>query len=159
MLTNPQKSKIKQAQREAHLDDAEYRDALQVCCGVGSCTDHRLNDESFDKIMAYLEAIHWRKVDQGRIRPRNNHRAAFYQRGYWAAKNPKSNTSRDRYTRNDVAEKIIELESELAGLFREPGRYFEAVRYRVCGSDDSTPALIKYLGALKRIAKSKLHHA
>ena len=65
MLTNPQKAILKRAQREAGLADADYRDALQTVAGCRSSTDPILTNRHLDKLLAYLEAIHWHAVDAG----------------------------------------------------------------------------------------------
>ena len=66
VLSRSQNILIKRAQREAALDDEEYREALQAVCGCRSSTDGKMTDRHVDLVLAYFEAIYWRGVDAGR---------------------------------------------------------------------------------------------
>lgn len=69
MLSRPQQILLKRAQRQAGVDDAEYRDTLESLCGVRSSTDERMGDEHLDVMLSYLEAIYWRTVKSGALQP------------------------------------------------------------------------------------------
>jgi hypothetical protein len=164
MLSNPQKALLKNAQRQAALPDADYREALAVVSGfdnLRSSTDQRLTDEHLDKLMAYFEAIYWRKVDAGQLQPLFSGHAPgarpFRQRGYWASKNQRGNTSRDRYHENAIATEIADLERQLM----EYGcslKYFQAIQNTMRqGGQPFSP--VKYAAALKRTLEAKLAHA
>ncbi len=130
MLSNPQKALLKRAQRQARLDDAEYRDTLELCCGgARSSTDPRISNEQWDQTVAFIEAIYWRGVEEGRFHPPGNRFDPFQKPGYWAAKNTRSENSRDRYTEKQLASEIHELELQLLdeGLSRA---YCEAIKRR-----------------------------
>lgn len=134
------------AQREAGLSDAEYREALALF-GATSCKDAHLTDEYFDKVLAYFEAICWRKRESGATLPRAR---VFRQQGYWQQKNfGGTPNSRERFTREELAGQIVELEEALA----EAGKgaaYFYAIQERVMGADRSARALASYAAALRR---------
>ena len=110
MLSNRQKSLVKQAQRDARLSDEEYREVWQTVAGVTSSTDPRLGDEHMDRFMSYVEAIYWRKRDDVLASK------VFRLRGYWAHKNTKVENSRDRFASAALTKEIAELESQLAEL-------------------------------------------
>jgi hypothetical protein len=101
MLSNEQKALIKRAQREALIDDEEYRNILDHDLGFGvrSSTDPRLGDRHFDKILGYFEAIYWRKIDSKEEVLRVE-KSVFKVRGYWASKNTVQSNSRERFSRS-----------------------------------------------------------
>lgn len=148
MLSNPQKSLIKRAQRQAVLDDADYRALLREFAGVESSTDAKLGNSQFDIIMAHIEATYWFRVDSGALKHVFRSNAPFLQRGYWASKNPPGQTSRDRYAAADLAAEIEAAESNLAASGANAS-YLAGIRRRVGGSDR------KYLAALRRTIDSR----
>ncbi len=150
MLTNPQKSLLKRAQRQAGLPDDEYRQALADVTRlplIHSSKDPRLTDAHLDALLSYFEAIYWRKVDAIELHPPCNHTSVFQQRGYWAAKNTRGNTSRDRHTATDLAAEIHTLEQQMYSAGKS-FQYCQAIRNRV-------PDLRTYAAALKRTLNSK----
>lgn len=156
MLTNDQKSLLKRAQRQAGIDEAEYRDILERYAGVRSSTDPAVTDEHLDLLLAYFEAIYWRGVDLGTLQPPCKRGEPFVQRGYWAGKNPTGNTSRDRYNLDDVKARIATKEAELAALGCGRG-YFAAIRARVIPNahGDWLQGQAKYLAALEKTLAGK----
>jgi hypothetical protein len=154
MLTRAQKILIKRAQKEAGLDDADYRDALEVVCGCRSSTDPRVGDRDVDKLLAYFEAIIWREVDSGRMQPPCNRGAVFLQRGYWAAKNPAGDTSRDRHIRASIEPAIAKLEQGLEQLGYSRA-YCDAIRAKVTNGRTDSRSLFLYKSALERTLASK----
>jgi len=154
MLSNPQKSLIKQAQRQAKLDYADYRDVLETVTGGRSSTAPHLNNRHCDKILAYIEAIYWRKVDQNELPHIDSPRAIFRQRGYWSKKNNREETSRDRYKQSDAHATISRLESDLAALGYGPA-YCDRIRETVTKGSSSPRALNSYAGALRRTLTAK----
>jgi hypothetical protein len=118
MLTGDQKALIKQAQREAGIDDAEYREAIgTVLPGADSSTDPRLTDGHLDRLLAYFEAICWRKRDAkepGMLRAK-----VFRARNYWALKNRTGHTSRDRFTTGRLQNQIRVAEDRLLSLGKD----------------------------------------
>lgn len=154
MLTNPQKAILKRAQREAGLSDDDYRDALQAVTGYRTSTAPALTDRHLDKLLAYLEAIMWHGVDAGTLQPSSSATAVFRQRGYWAAKNSNQETSRDRYTHQNLTQEIADLESQLSELgFGK--LYCEAIRRNATSGRDDAHAQHLYRTALKRTLKAK----
>src|SRR5208283_660769 len=97
MLSRAQQILLKRAQREAALADGEYREALETVAGCRSSKDSPLTDGHLDSLLGYFEAIHWRKVDAGDLQRSCRPDAVFRQRGHWAAKNTRQETSRDRF--------------------------------------------------------------
>ncbi len=157
MLSPAQRRLLKMAQREAHLPDAEYREELQRLAGVDSSTAATWTDEQFDCVMAYFEAIHSNKVRQGLIEPSYSPRSVFRQAGYWAAKNSRGNTSRDRYTASQLGEMIQNTEIKLAGqISGNATNYLARVRETVVGNRVGIAAERDYLAALQRTLASKL---
>jgi hypothetical protein len=154
VLSNPQKSLIKRAQRQARLNDDDYRDVLQTVSGCRSTTCPQVNNRHCDKILAYIEAIYWRKVDQNELTHAGDPRAVFQQRGYWSQKNTKQETSRDRYTQADASTDIEHLESDLAALGYGPS-YCAGIRQTVTKGATNPRALNTYAAALRRTLKSK----
>jgi len=152
MLTRPQIILLKRAQAQAGIEDAEYRDTLEQLCGVRSSKDPKLTDGQLDQLMAYFEAIFWRGIDQGALKESCNRTVPFRVRGFWAAKNPKNNSSRAQYTSHALDEEIQELEGHLA----EYGcgeNYFAAIR-RKTGDYQ-----YHYRAALQRTLKARQHTA
>ena len=158
MFSNPQKSIVKRAQREAGLDDSDYRDALALIAGVRSSTAPELTDRHFDKLLAYMEAIHWRAVDAGMLQRCGSPTAVFRQRGYWIAKNTRLETSRDRFTQSNQAGGIAALEAELEALGCGPS-YVSAIKRNVCKGREDAHALHLYRAALERTLKAKAGRA
>lgn len=154
MLTRPQQILIKRAQREAGLDDADYRDALEIVSGFRSSTDPEMTDRHVDLAMGYFEAIHWHKVDQGALQPSSRHAAVFRQRGYWVKKNTRQETSRDRYTGNHLSRGIATLESELRGLGFGAG-YCATIRAKVTHGRADAHGQHLYMAALERTLRAK----
>jgi len=117
MLTNDQKALIKRAQREAQINDEEYRQILfeDLGFGVHSSTDPKLGDRHFDKILAYFEAIYWRKLQAGEITARSP-KTVFQCPGYWASKNSLTSNSRERYAQRGIETEIHRLEAALRQL-------------------------------------------
>ena len=155
-LSAGQKGFLKRAQAEAGITDFDYRSSIATVSGMEDCTsstDPRLMDRHFDLLMGFFEAIHWRAVDAGTLQPSCKKNAVFRKRGYWAAKNPAGNTSRDRYTEGDLSREIAAVESVLAkhgyGL-----PYFSAIQNKMRARGSFTPAA--YLGAIKRTLASRL---
>ena len=157
MLTRAHQIHLKRAQAEAGISDFDYRGAIETVSGMPGClssTDARLTDRHCDLLLAYFEAIHWRAVDGGTLQPSCKENAVFRQRGYWAAKNPKGNTSRDRHAETNLQPQIANLEKELAGLGCGP-RYCMAIQNRLPRNEDGSLSLIAYLGALSRTVAAK----
>jgi len=154
MLSRPQQILLKRAQREAGMSDDDYREALEMIADCRSSKSPALTDRHLDKMLAYFEAIHWRAVDAGTLQPSGNAAAVFRQRGYWAAKNTPSETSRDRFNGHNQGESIAALESALARLGCGPG-YWAAIRKNVCGGRTDAHALHLYEAALARTVKAK----
>lgn len=152
MLTRAQQILLKRAQQEAGLDDADYRSAIATVSGHEDCrssTDPRLTDENADKLLSYFEAIHWRKVDARQLQPSCKPLAVFRQRGYWAGKNRKGNTSRDRHANIEIGHAVNALEDELMkmgyGL-----TYLSAIQNRIVPF-----SVVNYHAALKRTLAAK----
>jgi hypothetical protein len=114
VLSNDQKALVKRAQREASIDDEEYRQILdqELGFGVRSSTDPRLGDRHFDRILAYFEAIYWRKVDAQEI-VQKHPKSVFQVRGYWASKNTVQSNSRERHADRALSSELNRLESAL----------------------------------------------
>lgn len=156
MLTNLQKSLIKRAQREAGLTDEDYRDALEASAGVRSTTDPRITNRGVDIFLSYVEAIHARKVAAGELQPSSRPDAIFKTPGFWRARNPSGNTTRDRFNGRGLADQVAELEARIRALgFDE--RYTAAIRSKVTHGLNDDRSLYTYCAALRRTlaAKSK----
>jgi hypothetical protein len=153
-LSRSQQILLKRAQREAGLPEDEYRDALETVNGCRSSKDAAWTDRQLDIALAYFEAIHWRKVDAGVLPARGKPDAVFRQRCFWAAKNTNTETSRDRYTGQNLDREIVGLEAQLQALgFGQA--YCEAVRRKVAhGRADARGAHL-YCVALKRTLAAK----
>ena len=154
MISRAQQILIKQAQREAGLADDEYRDALEAVSGCRSTKDRRLTDRHVDLTLAYFEAIYWRGIDAGTLQPSCKTDAVFRQRGFWAAKNPGENTSRDRYSHFGTNSEIDRLEQELSSLGFTPA-YRDAIRRNVTQGRSDLRSLHAYKAALKRTIAAK----
>ena len=154
MLSRPQQILLKRAQREAGLSDDDYRDALEMIAGCQSSKSPALTDRHLDKLLAYFEAIHWRAVDARTLQSSGSAAVVFRQRGYWAAKNTRLETSRDRYTDLNLGQSIAELEGKLAALCCGAG-YCASVRKNVTKGRDDARALHLYRAALERTLKAK----
>ena len=158
MLTNAQKGLLKRAQSQAGLDDAAYRRALSDCVpGCTTSTDPRLGDDHLDILMAYFEAIHWRAVKAGTLQPSCNASAPFRQPGYWAAKNPAHNTSRDRWTGHQLEDDIARLERELSEDGCSPA-YIAAIDRNVRRGTNgqwTPPQMRAYRSALDRTLRAR----
>ena len=154
MLKRRQQILIKRAQREVGLSDQEYRDCLESVGGCRSSTDPRLTDRHCDLALAYLEAIFWRQVDSGALQPCCKANAVFQQRGYWAQKNTRQETSRDRYTAAAVNREIAELQHAL-GKLGFSATYCEAIRARATQGRADIRSQHAYKAALRRTLISK----
>jgi hypothetical protein len=154
MLSRAQQILLKRAQREAGLNDAEYREALQMVAGCRSSKDSHLDDRKLDCLLAYFEAIHWHAVDAGSLQPSCTRNAVFRQRGYWAAKNNRQETSRDRFNGRNQGAEIRDLEADLADL-GFGADYCTEIRRKVCRGREDAHALYQYRAALERTLKAK----
>lgn len=157
MISRAQQILMKRAQREAELPDDEYRDALEAVSGFRSSKSLGLTDRHVDLFLAYLEAILWRKVDAGTMQPNCKPDAIFQQRGFWAARNTRQETSRDRYITSGLAAEIARLEVGLEELgFGRP--YLDAIKNAVArghGLRDQHA----YKAALQRTLRAKQNAA
>jgi hypothetical protein len=158
MLSRPQQILLKRAQREAGLSDEDYRDALQTITGHRSSTSPALIDQHLDMLLAYFEAIHWHAVDVGKLQPSCSPSAVFRQRGYWASKNTRQETSRDRFKGVNIKDEIAALEGKLAALGYD-ARYCAGIRNNVTKGRDDAHALHLYRAALTRTLDSKARRA
>lgn len=104
--------------------------------------------------MAYMEAIWQRGVTAGALQPSCKSDAVFRQRGYWASKNTRQETSRDRYNGRNQGGEIAALEAGLDALDFGPA-YCAAIREKVCQARTDAHALHLYQAALERTLKSK----
>lgn len=155
MLTNPQKSLLKRAQREAGLSDNDYREALRLIADCGSSTSPSLTDRHLDKLLSYFEAIHWQAMDAGRLQPSCSAKAIFRQRGFWASRNSAQQTSRDRFNGSNLNARIADLEGQLAA-HGCGAAYCAAIRKNVCKGRSDARALHLYQAALERTLKAML---
>jgi hypothetical protein len=154
MLSRPQQILIKCAQREAALDDTEYREALEVVSGCRSSKDPRLTDRHLDLLLGFFEAIYWRKVDALELQPPCKPDAVFRQRGFWASRNTRQENSRDRFAIAHAQQEISAIEQELARLgFGQS--YTAAIREKVTASRADAYALNQYRAALQRTLRAK----
>jgi len=158
MLSNPQKSILKRAQREAGLSDEDYRDALEMIAACRSSTAPALTDRHLDKLLGYFEAIHWRAVDAGALRPSSSATAVFRQRGYWAGKNTSQETSRDRFNESNLGRSVADLERELTSL-GFGAAYCATIRQKATHGRNDAHALHLYRTALERTLKAKARAA
>lgn len=152
MLTRPQIILLKRAQQQARIDDDEYRQALEMLSKLPACRsskDPRLGDAHLDLFLKYFEGIYWRAIDLQRIAHAPKPNDPFRARGFWAAKNPASNTSRDRYTEIHLHAEISALEWELSKL-GYGFKYFDAIKNKI-----HPFSLMKYKVALTRTYAAK----
>jgi hypothetical protein len=154
MLSRPQQILLKRAQREAGLQDLEYRDALAAVSGCRSSTDPKLTDRHVDLALAFFEAIYWRGVDAGTLQPPGSAHSPFRRRGYWSQKNGGGATSRDRYNEVMVTREIRQLEAGLAALGFGPS-YVAGIQDRVTHGDMASHSLHLYKAALQRTLAAK----
>ena len=96
--------------------------------------------------MAYMEAIYWRKVD---LQQHCKAGSIFQQRGYWANKNQRGNTSRDRYVAKEMGADATALENELHALGFGLA-YVSAIQRKI-----QPFCMLAYVAALKRTLKAK----
>jgi hypothetical protein len=162
MLSNDQKSLLKRAQRQADLPDSEYREALRLIAGVNSSTDPGIGDRHLDRLMAYFEAIYWRKIENEKhpdpdCLVRNGCKRQwlpFLARGYWANKNTKQETSRERFVAGNMADDIVRLESELHSLGYNMA-YVVRIRLNVMQGRGTPRDMRNYKAVLERTINSK----
>jgi hypothetical protein len=154
MLSRAQRILLHRAAREAGLSDLEYREALQLVSGCRSSLDPCLTDRALDLFMAYAEAVHWFGVDAGTQQPAGGPAAVFKVRSYWATKNPRSNTSRDRFNGSNLASQVADLEAALAQLGFDAS-YAAAIRRKVTEGRNDDFSLRIYLAALRRTVRAK----
>jgi len=154
MITRREQILLKRAQREAGLSDDDYREALVTVAGCRSSTSPDFTCRHVDTALAYFEAIHWRKVEKGELPPCCKPDAVFRQRGYWARKNTRQETSRDRYTGINLGHEIAVLESALTGLGFSDG-YCAAIREKVMRGRNDARAQYLYKAALERTIRAK----
>lgn len=156
-LSRAQQILLKRAQKEAGLSDFDYRASIAVVSGEDDCvssTDPRLADRHLDALLAYFEAIFWKGVEAGTLQASCKPTAVFRQRGFWAARNQKGNTSRDRFGEANLKPQIAALERELASLgFGH--HYLMAIQNKLPRNADGGIVLSAYLGTLDRTVKSK----
>lgn len=153
-MSRGQQILLKRAQREAGLDDFEYREALAITAGCRSSTDPKMTDRGVDLALAYFEAIYWRKVDAGELQPSGRPDAVFRQRSYWAAKNCQGTNSRERYTRSNSTGTVQELEHELEQLGYGRG-YLAAIRAKAAAGRTGPAAEFAYASAIRRTLAAK----
>ena len=154
MISRSQQILLQRAKREAGLCDDDYRDALELIAGCRSSKSPAMTDRHLDKLLAYFEAILWRAVDAGTLRPSCSATAVFRQRGFWAARNTNAETSRDRYIAKHHGRTVADLEADLAGLGFDQA-YCAAIRRKVTHGRDDAHALQLYRCALERTLKAK----
>jgi|ERR1043166_3640252 hypothetical protein len=144
MLTRAQQILIKRAQAEAGLSDADYRQAIADVTGLADCRsskDGRLMDAHMDHLLSYFEAIFWKgKAVPGKI---------FREPGFWASRNRRGNTSRDRFTEQDLSARIAGAEAQLEELGFGDG-YARAIFRKIVPYSHRA-----YLAALERTLKAK----
>jgi hypothetical protein len=152
MLTRPQQILLKRAQSQAGIDDGEYRDSLELLSALPGCRsskDSRITDGHLDNLLAYFEAIYWKRVDAGELQQAFRADAVFRQRGFWASKNTKGNTSRDRYVAGTVGQEIAALEQQLVGMGNSLA-YLRAIQ-----NNTRAGGMLAYKAALERTLKAK----
>jgi hypothetical protein len=156
-LSRAQQILAKRAQQEAQITDYDYRASWATVSGMEDCTsskDSRLTDRHLDSLLAFFEAIFWRAVDAGSLQPSCNPRAVFRQRGFWAERNTKGDTSRDRFGEANLKPQISALERELADLGYGYS-YLMAIQNHIPRKADGGLSLSAYLGALSRTVAAK----
>lgn len=151
MLTNAQKSLLKRAQRQAGVTDDQYRDDLRSVTGCAtSSRDRRVTDRHLDHMLGLYEATYWRGVESGELPPPNGN-AVFRKPGFWAGRNRKGHTSRDRYHARELGAQIAELEETLI----ESGHHKEYLNEIF----ERTGNAAAYAAALRRTTRTKPCHA
>jgi hypothetical protein len=161
-LSRDQQILLKQAQAQSGIDDTEYREFLESVTALFGChssSDPRLTDAHLDNLISFFEAIYWHGVDSHTLRsPQEiidtwyiDHPRAtklptlpFRERGFWATRNTRGNTSRDRYSAEDVQSQIRAAEGQLVAM-GFGFRYLQAIQNKIVPFDGW-----KYLAALKR---------
>lgn len=139
---------LKQAQREAGLGDEDYREAIATVSGMADCRsskDGRLTDEHWDGLLSFFEAIFERRTQNEECKTGK----VFRTRGYWAERNRRGNTSRDRFTEAELTREVLGLETRLNGL-GFGFRYLQGIQNRV-----RPFSLMGYLAALRRTVRAK----
>jgi len=158
-LSRAQQILLKRAQKEAGISNFDYRGSIATVSSMEDCTsstDPRLTDRHCDLLLGFFEAVYWQAVDAGTLQPSCKPAAVFRKRGYWASKNPRGNTSRDRYAEGNLSSKINQVEQALAEFGCRPG-YFMAIQNNLRTNGGFSPAA--YLGAIKRTLASKKRKA
>ena len=158
MLSRAQQILLKRAQREAGLSDADYRDALFAVTGYRSSTAPALTDRHLDALLSYFEAILWLAVDKGTLQPSCSASAIFRQRGYWAAKNTRQETSRDRFTGLNLSREVSALERQLQTL-GFGSEYCASIRQKSTHGRNDARGLHLYRAALARTLNAKIKRA
>ena len=120
-----------------------------------SSKDKRLTDGHLDNLLSYFEAIYWRKADQPEtgLQGHLNPRAVFVKRGYWASKNQRGNTSRDRFVTAEKQTEAADLEQELHALGFGLS-YVQGIQRNIVPFSQ-----VAYVAALKRTLNAKKHAA
>jgi hypothetical protein len=154
MLTRAQQILLKRAQREAGLNDEDYRAALVTVAGCRSSKDPDFTDSQLDAALAYFEAIHWRAVDQGQIQHTESQRSIFRERGFWSARNKAGDNSRERFVQLRLKREISDSERALAALGHGPD-YLAAIRAKVTHGSTDARSLHHYRIALERTLRAK----
>lgn len=155
MLSTAQIKTLKMAQRQAGIGDEEYRGHLLEFFGVTTSKAPDLGDDAWDVLLSFFEAIYWRGVKAGVLQRPCKGNEVFRVEGYWAAKNPSGNTSRDRYTGENLQTEIEELEAALYRLGCSLS-YVTAIRNRVCQGRYTPPQQRSYSTALQRTLTARL---
>ncbi len=144
MLSRKQQILIKRAQAEAGLSDADYREAVAAVSGMADCRsskDARLGDAHMDHLLSYFEAIYWKENSGGG--------EIFEEPGFWARRNRRGDTSRDRYTEGELTGRIATAEHQIIVLgFSQ--RYLDAIYGRIRPYTHRA-----YLAALERTIAAK----
>lgn len=93
-------------------------------------------------------------MDQRELQPSCKPDAVFRQRGYWAGKNTRQETSRDRYNGMNLDGEVSALESSLQRLGFGLA-YCATIRAKVTGGRTDPHAQHLYRAALERTIKVK----
>ncbi len=153
MISRAQQILLKRAQAQARIEDEEYRQTLELVTGLPGCRsskDPRLTDRHLDNLLAYIEAIYWRRVHATELVHERDPKAVFQWPGYWAKKNTKEETSRDRYTAEHIDQDIHTTEQDLMANHNCSLQYIAAIQNRINPFDKYT-----YHAALKRTLEAK----
>jgi hypothetical protein len=153
MISRAEQIWLKRAQAAAHLEDAEYREALQQFAHVRSSTDPRMTHDQFERLMGYFEAIHWRLRESGAAQPSDVCR----RRGYWAERCHDGDANRARFAMHQQTDQIHELERDLIGSGVSVD-YLDGIRVRSMSSPahPDTRDLAAYRAALRRTLAARL---